>query len=210
MRNAFIDAESIRNFVTQLEDAYRAYRSGAEKGDMPAARRGALLTIAALVKLAEGELTAAEVSERRQEELFLSVRAYHHSGLDLNYQVQHPRLLQPMPVDHRPPTAEFPEVMWRSDLGAACQLWTQAHRGSGKSKNVLADEVAHKFSNSMQGKSVRQYRRIAVSGTDRRMAERYREMLRLAETQFPGEPARAAEALIESAKTQFADQKKLP
>jgi hypothetical protein len=199
MKDVGIARGSIRDFVTELENAGKAYRGGAEKDDMVMARLGALSALAALLKLAEGVLAAAGASEVRQGELFLSVRALHSAVFDLNRRVQHPRLLRPMPVDSRPPTVELSEVMWRADLVAAYELWVQVHRGSGKSKDLLADEVARKFGD-IQGKSIRKYYRTAVSGADRRLTERYREMLRLAKTEFPGGASRAAEALIESAK----------
>jgi hypothetical protein len=197
---AILDDGSIRDFVTELENADKAYRSGAEKDDMVVARRGALSALVALLKLAEGVLTAAGVSGARQGELFVPVKALHSAVDDLNHRVPRPRLLRPLSLGSRPPVG-LAETMWRGELAAAYELWMRAHRGSGKSKAVLADEVAVKFDLTMRGKSVREYRRLAVSGTDPRLTQRYRDMLGLVEEELPGDELKhAAEAFIKSAK----------
>jgi hypothetical protein len=190
VKNAFIPAESIRNFVTELENADRAYRRGAEKDDMPAARRGSLSAIAALVKLAEGVLTTAGVSERRQEELFESVRAYHHSGIDLNYRVQRTRLFQPVPVDSRPPTLDMPEIALRADVAAALHLKMQARIAKRKAAEEIKDALG------IPAKSVIQWRRDAIEKRDVRLTGQFRMILDLMAENFPEAPNEAVEKLI--------------
>jgi hypothetical protein len=156
----------------------------------------------ALAKLGGDVLSALGIPGAAQNGLFEPIRKQHSAVASLTDGVQRPHFLRPPPANGRPPTVELPEIMWRADLAAACQLWLKANRDTGKDRNVLASEVATKFSSTMQGKTVREYRRRAVSGDDPRMAARYDEMLRLADEHYPGEPARAAVALIESAKKQ--------
>jgi hypothetical protein len=165
---------------------------------IPAQREGCRTQIAALVKLAERVLDASGMSEAEQGELFEPIRKLDAALSDLNHW-GHPPLLKPMPVGSRPPVG-MSEAMVRGDLVAAFDFWRQAHRGADKSKNVLFTEVAHKFDVRMRGETIKEYRRIAVSGRDPRLTERYREMLEVAKTKYPGDPASAALALIRSAK----------
>jgi hypothetical protein len=190
VKNAFIAAASIRNFVTELENADQAYRRGAENNDMPAARRGSLSAIAALVKLAEGVLAAAGVNEQRQAELFVSVRAYHHSGIDLNYRVQRPRLFEAMPVDSRPPSLEMPEIALRADVAAALHLKMQAHIA----KQMAAEEVEDRL--GIPAATVIQWRRDAIEKRDERLTAQFRMILELMTENFPKAPNDAAEELI--------------
>jgi hypothetical protein len=171
-----IDPTAVDSLRAELETGLAQYRSGGVR----AQRDGCRTQMAALVKLAEYLLVVAGVSSGEQGEKFLPIRELHAAVTDLNRWVR-PRLLQPMPMDNRPPI-NLPETMRRGDLAAAFELWRQAHRGSGKSKNVLAGEVAHKFDSTMQGKTILKYRQTAVSGADPGLAERYRDMLRLVET----------------------------
>lgn len=188
-----VSPNSFQTLVTELACGLARYREGGER----ARRDGACAQIEALVKLSERVLEAGGVSAAQCGELFEPIRELHAAAWGLNERAN-PRLLRPLLVGSRRPV-EISDVMWRGEAAAAYELWLNEHDGSGKDGDVLAGEVATKIGHGVTGASVKEYRRNARSGEYPRLAERYDEMLRLAEEHFPGEPGKAAEKLAESA-----------
>ena len=155
-------------------------------------RSGALQGFQAIVALVEQILSGVGVSEAHQEVLFEHIRTLHHSNQDLNFRLQHPRFLSPMPVDSRPPTIEAPEVGLRADLGAALHLLM---RNRVNKKKAAADiETA----TGAPAASVIQWRRDGLTGPDQRIRGQFRTILELMAKHFPDDPARAAKELINS------------
>jgi hypothetical protein len=179
--------------LNELRNGLDEYCKGGER----AQRAGGCAQIEALVKLVERVFDVAGISAAEQGELFEPIRELHAAVLSLNERIR-PRLLQPMTVGSRRPV-EMPETMWRGEVAAAYELLMRA--SPDKDRDVVADEVATKLARGVRGKSIKEFHRNAKARDcpHPRLTQRFEDMLRLAATHFPGEPAAAAEKLIQSA-----------